>query len=196
MAIDLSSYRAVQTANYIKLVVPGYATLKFSDDTQTRTIDGDSYTNIGQLLFVSESRSEIRALEQDLSIGISGIPAGSVEEFLDHNPKGSTIEVRQALFDPATNALLSITGNPLIRFKGIVNNFSMEETWDNAGKISTFNILLQCNSIVSLIKNKINGRRTNDADQQALYPGDLSMSRVAAITRAQFQFGKPGGAQV
>lgn len=196
MGLNLSSYRAIQTAYYVKLFMPDGSILRFSDDTKTRTIDGDTYTNIGQLLYISESRSEIRALEQEITVGISGIPAGAVATFLAENPKGSRIEIRQAFFNPATDTLLSITGNPLSKFKGLVSNLSMDEEWDSDGKITTFTIVLQCSSVITNILEKVNGRRTNDSDQQALYLGDLSMSRVATITRAQFQFGKPGGALV
>ena len=196
MALDLSGYRAVQTANFVKLVIPDYATLLLSDDKQTRTIAGDTYTNIGQLLYISESKSEIRVLEQEISVGISGIPAGSVAEILDNNPKGATIEIRQAFFDPTTGVLFNIAGNPLTKFRGLVSNYNMNEEWDTATRTASFTIVLQCTSLINNILEKINGRRTNDADQQQLYPGDLSMSRVSTITNAQFQFGKPGGAAV
>jgi hypothetical protein len=196
MALDLSSYRAVQTANFVKIFGTGYTTLLFSDDTKTRTISGDTYTNIGQLLYISETRSEIRALEQTINLGISGIPAGSIATFLNTNYKGCGIEIRQAFFNPTTDALLSIVGNPLIKFKGLITNFNMEESWDNTAKTQTFTIVLQCSSLVASILKKVNGRRTNDSDQQTLYPGDLSMSRVSLLTKAQFQFGKPGGATV
>jgi hypothetical protein len=147
-------------------------------------------------LYISESRSEIRALSQAITVGISGIPAGSVAEILDNNPKGSVIEIRQAFYDPTTGVLLPIAGNPLIKFKGLVSNYSMTEEWDNSTKTASFSIVLECTSLITNILEKVTGRRTNDADQQALYPGDLSMSRVSTITRAQFQFGKPGGATV
>jgi hypothetical protein len=196
MALDLSTYRAIQTANFVKLVIPDYATILVSNAQQTQTIAGDTYTNIGQLLYISESRSEIRVLEQAITVGISGIPVGSVAEILDNNPKGSNIEIRQAFYDPTSGAILPIAGNPLIKFKGLVSNYSMTEEWDNASKTASFTIVLECTSQITNILEKISGRRTNDADQQALYPGDLSMSRVSTITRAQFQFGKPGGASV
>lgn len=196
MALDLSSYRAVKSNNFVKLVIEDYDTLLFSDANTVLTIAGDEYTNIGQLLYISDSRSEIRALAQEITVGISGIPAGSIAEFLDNNPKGSTIEIRQAFFDPTTGALLAIEGNPLFKFKGLVSNFSMSEEWDNNSRTSSFTIVLQCSSLVTTILEKVAGRRTNDSDQQILYPGDLSMSRVVTITKAQFQFGKPGGAAV
>lgn len=196
MTIDLTGYRAIQQANYVKLVIPGYSTLYFSDDTQSRTIGGNTYTNIGQLLYISDKTTELRALEQEITVGISGIPAGSIAEFLTNDPKGSDIEIRQALFDPTANTLLNIAGNPLLKFKGIVMNFSTEETWDNTTKTQTFTIVLQATSLMSTITQRINGRRTNDTDQQQLYPGDLAMTRVVTITNAQFQFGKPGAPSV
>jgi len=194
MALDLSSYRAVQTANFVKISGTSYPTLLFSDDTKTRTISGETYTNIGQLLYIGSTRSEIRALEQTVDLGISGIPAGSIAQFLNTNYKGCGIEIRQAFFNPTTDAILSIAGNPLIKFKGLITNFGMEESWDNPGKTQTFTIVLQCSSLVSTVLKKVNGRRTNDSDQQALYPNDLSMSRVSTVTKSQFQFGKAGGA--
>jgi len=196
MALDLSSYRAVQTANFVKLVIEDYATILVSNAQVSQTIAGDVYTNIGQLLYISDSRSEIRALEQSVTVGISGIPAGSVAQILDNNPKGSAITIRQAFYNPTNGTILSIAGNPLIKFKGIVTNYNMTEEWDNASKTASFTIVLECTSLITNILEKVSGRRTNDADQQTLYPDDLSMSRVSTITRAQFQFGKPGGAAV
>lgn len=196
MTVDLSGYRAIQQANYVKLAIPGYSTLYFSDDTQSRTIAGNTYTNIGQLLYISDKTTELRALEQEITVGISGIPAGSIAEFLTYDPKGSDIEIRQALFDPTANTLLNIAGNPLLKFKGIVVNFSTEETWDNDSKTQTFTIVLQATSLMSSITKRVSGRRTNDTDQQQLYPGDIAMSRVVTITNAQFQFGKPGAPSV
>lgn len=196
MTLNLSSYRAVKSNNFVKLTIPDYETLLFSDANTPLTIAGDAYTNIGQLLYISDSRSEIRALEQEITVGISGIPPGSVAEFLDNNPKGGSIEIRQAFFNPSSGVLLPIAGNPLFKFKGLVSNFSMSEEWDNASKTSSFTIVLQCTSLITTILEKVSGRRTNDSDQQTLYPGDLSMSRVVTVTRAQFQFGKPGGATV
>jgi hypothetical protein len=196
MALNLSARRAVLSNNFVKLIVPDVDPLLFSDANTYETINGEEYNNIGQLLSISDARSEIRVLEQQITVGISGIPEGTVAEVFAMPIKGSRIEIRQAFFDPTTGVLLPLTGNPLIKFKGLVNNFSMQEEWDNATLTASFTIVLECSSLVTTILEKISGRRTNDADQQALYPFDLSMSRVSTITRAQFQFGKPGGAAV
>lgn len=194
MALDLSTYRAVQTVNFVKIVIDGSPTILLNDGTVSYTIGADTYSNINQLLYVGESSSEIGTLEQQLTVGIFGVLSTTVNDIITTDLKGSLIEVRQGFYNPQTGVLLAIGGNPLTKFKGLITNYSITEQWDNATKTSNWLVVLQCNSLVTTILEKVSGRRTNDADQQILYPGDLSMSRVSTITRAQFQFGKPGGA--
>lgn len=196
MSVDLSGYRAIWPVLFVRLDIPDYAVLRFSDFNQSYTIDGENYTNIGQLLSVTPSASEIRATESEMTVVISGIPAGAVSEILNNNPKGSEIIVRRAFFNASTGALLPVAGNPAIKFKGLVANYGMNEEWDNTAKTSTFSISLICQSVVGVLKNKINGRRTNPYDQTLLYPGDLSMSRVPTISNSNFQFGAPPGSNV
>lgn len=190
MSIDLSPYRAIQVANFVRLDIPNYAVLRFSDFGETYTIAGETYSNIGSLLSVGDTYSEIRALDRSITVGLSGIPTGSVPAILNNNPRGGTIDIRQAFFDPTDQTLLDIPGNPALQFRGLVDNYAMTEEWDSEARTSTFTIVLNCTSLIATLQSKITGRRTNDKDQQRLYPGDISMSRVFAITRTNFQFGK------
>jgi hypothetical protein len=192
VSVDLSTYRAIQTANFVRLAIPGYATLRFSDYNQAITIGGESYTNLGSLLNISEVYSELRAVEQEVTVALSGVPAGSVPAILDNDPRGSTIEIRAGYFNPTNNTLLPLTTNPVLKFRGMVTSYGMIEDWDSSSRTTSFTINLICNSLISLLVRRVAGRRTNTVDQQEIAPGDLSMSRVSTITRAQFQFGKPG----
>lgn len=192
MTIDLRTYRAIQIANFVRLVIPGYATLRFSDYNQALTINGENYTNLGSLLNISEVYSELRAVEQEVTVSISGIPAGSVSEILANDPRGSEIQIRAGYFNPQTNTLLPLATNPVLKFRGLVTSLGMIEDWDSSSRLTSFTINLICNSLISLLVRRVAGRRTNTVDQQEISPGDLSMSRVSTITRAQFQFGKPG----
>ena len=88
MTINLAPYRAIQVANFVRLVIPNYATLRFSDYDKSYTIDGENYTNLGQLLSVGDTYSEIRALDKSITVGISGIPSGTVPAILANNPRG------------------------------------------------------------------------------------------------------------
>jgi hypothetical protein len=193
MSVNLSAYRAIQPVLFVQLDIPGYQILRFSDFTQAYTLNGVAYTNIGQLLSVSDSSSELRVTETEISVSLSGIPAGSVAEILNNNPKGSEITIQRGFFTPGTTNLLPVAGNPAVKFKGLVSNYAMDEEWDTASRSSSFTITMICQSIVTVLKNKVGGRRTNPYDQERYYPGDLSMSRVPTLSNSNFQFGAPPG---
>jgi hypothetical protein len=187
MSIDLSSYASVQTAMFCRLVVPDYQTFYFSDYYRPITLNSISYTGIGNLLNITESYSELKINQSEVTLTITGIPNSSITDFLDNKIKGSTIEIVRAFFNPNTGVILNIAGNPTGRFNGLVNNYSINETWD--GQQSSNTISLMCTSIVGLVQNKISGRRTNGIDQKALYPTDTSMDRVVSLSNSNFNFG-------
>lgn len=193
MSVNLSGYRAVQPALFVRLDIQDYAVLRFSDFNRPYILDGELYSNLGSLLSVGTSASEIRATATEINIVISGIPAGTVSEILDHNPKGSALQIKRAFFDPTTGQILPIAGNPATKFIGIVSNYAMDEDWDFRGQQSTFTISLICSSVLSVLQNKVVGRRTNPYDQEKLYPGDAGMNRVPTVANANFQFGAPAG---
>jgi hypothetical protein len=95
------------------------------------------------------------------------------------------------LFDAATGTQLSITGNPVGRFFGIVNNYSLQEEYDVASRTSSNTIVIVCSSTVEILSNKVAGRRTNPQDQKAFYASDTSMDRVPNLVGASFNFGAP-----
>jgi len=189
MTIDLSSYNSIQTSLFVKMTVPDYAVLTFSDYNRALTFGGTTYTGLGRLLAISDSSSSLRASAGDLTITISGIPNSSIAEILNNKIKGSAIEVWRWVFDPVTGQALAITGNPAGRFRGIVTNYSLEEDWDSTASTATNTILLTCASTVEILNNKVSGRRTNPTDQKALYPGDVSMDRVPTLANSNFNFG-------
>ena len=185
----LAAYSTIQTALFCRVDVPDYDTLHFSSFNRAVTINGESYTPLGNLMAVSESSSELRINQTQLSITISGIPDTSIAEILNNKIKGSAVEVWRVYFDATTGELLNVVDNPAGRFQGIVNNYSLEEDWSESGSSNT--ILLTCSSSVDLLANKVSGRRTNPNDQRALYPSDASMDRVLALANSNFNFGAP-----
>ncbi len=189
MALNLSSYTHIQTNLFVKLVIPGYQTLTFSDYHINYTIGSTTYQGIGELLSVSNTTSNLRADQQELSISISGIPSGNVSDILDQKVKGSEIEITRGFFNSDTSALLSITGNPAGKFKGVVNNFNIAD--DLSGADGSVVITLTATSIINQLNNKVAGRRTNPIDQAEFYPGDQSFDRVPALAKSNFNFGAP-----
>jgi len=186
MAIDLSSYRSIQTNLFIRLDIPGYQVLTFSDYHTSYTYNGTTYTGLGQLLAVSNTTSNLRATSEQLSISISGIPSSNIPSILNYKVKGSSIKVYRAFFNPTTGNLLSISGNPAGKFQGVVSNFEITDDLAMGSDTGTITLTLTATSVVELLHNKVTGRRTNPQD----FPNG-EMNRVMALAKSNFNFGAP-----
>ena len=201
MTIDLSSYDAVETGLFVRIQVDEYRTtaggaysaevLKFSDYIRPITIDSESYTGLGRLVGISSSSSELTSSTGQLTISLSGIPNSSIAEIINSKIKGSPVEVWRVFFNPITGAQLSITGNPVGRFFGIVDNYSLDEEYDYDSRTSSNRITLTCSSVITVLDNKVTGRRTNPVDQKFFYPTDVSMDRVPNLKDSYYNFGGP-----
>lgn len=190
--MDLSNQSAIQTAFFVRMDVPGYTVLRFSDFSRPYTINAESYTALGQLMGISNGVSEMRASGQEVNITITGIPATNISDVLTYRYKGSEVIVYRGVFNPTTSALMTGVGtNPAQRFKGIVTNYGIFEEYDRDNKSATNTIVFTCASDVRLLENKVAGRRTNPTDQKQYFPNDLAMDRVPNLVKSQFQFGAP-----
>ena len=101
------------------------------------------------------------------------------------------MRVYRGIFNASTGAFLSIAGNPLGRYRGFVNNYSLTEEWDNATRTSSNTLSLICASTVDVLQNKISGRKTNPESMKKFYPTDVSFDRVPNLENATFDFGAP-----
>jgi hypothetical protein len=189
MSIDLSTYSAVEAAMFCRIDVPDYDVLLFSNYNIPVSINGESYVNLGTLLGITDSTSDLRATSGTLTITISGIPNSSISEVLAQRFKGSKIQVWRVFFDANTKQILGIDGNPAGRFQGIVTNWSLAEDWTPGSPTTSNKIDFTCSSTVDVLSNKVAGRKTNSKDQKKYFPNDLSMDRVSIITKSNFNFG-------
>ena len=194
-ALDGSS---IKHCLFIDLTVNG-TVYRISNAYAPLTWQGNTYTQLGNFLGISEIQDDLKATNNQISVSLSGIPPddGSpnyMNIVLNSAVKGSRIQIYRAFFD--VNSGYFNPNQVYQRFNGYVSNYSLNENWDQDNKLTTNSIALQCSSVNGIIEKQYSGRRTNDTDQQKLYPGDEAMSRVTTITKAQFQFGKPGGATV
>ena len=189
MTIDLSSYAAIQTALFCRVAVPNYAILRFSNYNRPITINSESYTNLGTLLGVTDTTSDIRAVAGTLTVTIAGIPNSSIAEVMSQQFKGSDIEIWRVFFDANSGQMLNITGNPAGRFQGIVTNWSLEEDFTQGSTTSSNRIAFTCSSRVGQMSNKVSGRRTNSADMKRWYPTDVAFDRVAQLANTNYNFG-------
>lgn len=201
----LGSYEAISTALLVRLTVEEYRVnpedaatsevLKFSNWTLPITVtvygNNETYTPTGQLLNITPSRNELRSSAGGVTITLSGIPNTSIAEIVNSKIKGSQVQIFRVLLNPLTGQPLTSldSGNPVGRFLGIVNNFSLEEDYNIGQKTSTTTIVLECASSLELLSTKVQGRRTNPEDMEYFYPGDKSFSRVPSLVDANFDFG-------
>jgi hypothetical protein len=190
MAIDLSSYPSIQTNLFVRLEIPGYQILTFSDYHTSITFSGTTYQGLGQLLEITNTTNSLRATSEELSMTISGIPTGNISSVLNYKIKGSKLDVYRAFFNPTTGILLNIQGNPAGKFKGIINNYNISDELNDrsTGKLS---IVFSATGIVEQLNNKVTGRRTNPIDEKLYFPNDRSMDRVPGLANSNFNFGAP-----
>lgn len=201
MSIDLSTYKQIGSALAVKIEVDEYKTnsnentsyssqvLTFSDSLYPLTIDGQLYIPLGGLMAVSSTRNELRSSGSSLTLGISGIPTQKMREVLNSKFKGSPVSIHRVVFNPQTYAVLNIEGNPAGRFFGVIDNYSIEESWDQANRTSSLTISFECTSLQSMLENKLSGRKCNSDSHRAFYPTDPSLDRVTALAGANFDFG-------
>jgi len=201
MTINLTSYGSVESGMFVKMVCDKYKasfssptfsteTFRFSDMERPATISGDTYTALGRFLSITNTTSELRITGQEVTVSLSGIPNSSLEEFQASRIKGSTIEIRRGIFNPTTGAFLSIADNPMLRFKGFITNYALNEEYSVEDRTATNTITLICASTVDIMAQKVSGRRTNPESQKFYYPTDVSMDRVPSLVGTYFDFGK------
>ena len=187
--IDLKSFTAIETAVFIKWAIPNFETAYLSDYNTPLTFGGNTYISIGKLMSVTGATSELKASPGEITVGLSGIPANSVSEILTKQIKGSAIEIYRGFFNPQTHVLLDLApnANPVLKFKGIVTNYDVSDSFTYETNTFLTSITLTCNSMVEVLSNKISGRRTNPVD----FPNESSMNRVQALANSNYNFGAP-----
>jgi hypothetical protein len=193
--IDLSSFGAIRTAMFVRIDVPDYQVLAFSDYYRPYEISGTTYNSLGSLMSIGPNVNSLAPTDQQLVVTISGIPNSRLSEILNTRIKGSVVEIQRGIFDANTAQPLSIPGNGgsniVGRFRGRVINTGITEDYDNINSTSSVTVQFICASTVGLLVNKISGRRTNQRSQQAWFPIDTSMNTVSALARSNINFGAP-----
>ena len=183
--VDLSSYTSVQSSVFVSIDISGYGLINFSNHMINLTIDGVNYNSLGSMLSITEATNELTATDKKITITLSGIPAVNNEIVQDYNIKGSPITITRAFFNPVTGLLLDQEGNPAVRFVGIVTNFGIQEDFDSVDQTATNTVILDCASIMVLLRNKIQGRKTNPDN----FTADRSFDRIPQLSQSNFNFG-------
>ncbi len=163
-------------------------TYYLSNHYEAITYNGNDYTQLGYFLQMSEIQNDIKPTNNQVQIALAGVPSDIVPDFpsiaLNSTIKGSRVKIYRAFFQD--NALI----DAYLRFSGYVSNYALNETWDDQERLTTFTISLQCSNLLAIIERQFAGRRTNEKDQKALYPGDTCFDRIKRLADSSFDFGK------
>ena len=193
---NLSSYTSVKTNLFVKLSIQEYRTtasgsyspqiFEFTDSDVAVTIDSDTYTPLGELLKITPTTSEIRPTADSITISLSGVPAGNITDILYSKVKGSIVEVRRQ-FRTVSGSFIATQGY----FFGRVNNWSVQEEYDVEGRSASNILLFECSNHLTVLKEKISGRKTNPNSNKRFFPNDTGMDRVPIIKSTKLDFGAP-----
>lgn len=156
------------------------------------TFNGNSYTQQGNFMQITEIQDDLRATNNQLTVSLTGLPTGDgapnyLALALTSNIKGSKIQIRRVFFNTSTGGVI----NAYLRFNGYIANYALQENYDEAAQLMSNTISVQCSSINAIIERQYSGRRTNEKDQQFWYPNDTGMYKVRSLADSQFDFGKP-----
>lgn len=194
--IDLSTYTAVRSALFVRIQIDDYRTspsgsytsevLNFSDHNANYVINTETYENIGNLLSITSSTSELRATPDTVNITIAGIPINpNIYEIVHSKIKSAPVDIYRGYFTSAGVLIGSIQG----RFSGFVNNYSLNEDIDFVAKDGTISVQLECASNTSTLSTKVAGRKTNPVSMKQFFSTDTSFDNVPTLENTEFMFG-------
>jgi hypothetical protein len=158
---------------------------------------------MGGFLEVTDIQGDLQLTNNEITLGLSAIPAEYIEAIMSREIKGGAIRIYRVFFDTATQQVQTIGGvqQVFLRFDGIINNFAIQEDVASYQAADvTHTITVSASSILAVLENRRSGRRTNEQSYQVFFgeqnitsgiTTDLSMSRVVALRAASFDFGKP-----
>lgn len=164
------------------------------------TYNSQYYSPLGGFMEISDLQGTLQNTVNEISVGISAIPAAYIQTILGSQIKGGKIKIYRVFFDTLTQTVLEDGVHQ--RFNGYITNFAVQENLQTSNKLNTIvhTLTITASSIIGILQTRLSGRRTNQKSYQVYYPettvitheitGDLSMNRVEALKNAQFDFGK------
>lgn len=190
--LNLSSYSAVKQAAFVRMTIPNYGILRFSShDVPFSITESDNvaytYSPLGILLGISEFNNELTPSGSDVTISMSAIEQAFVASMMDYKLKGSSVTIYRVFFDANTGVKLNITGNPSLRFQGIIANYSFNDEFNQFSEVATTTVSVSCSSLVKVLEQKIVGQRTNDYERKYNFPGYICTATIPGGTGFSFR---------
>ena len=183
--------------------VTGAAILyRISNCYTTVVYNGNTYTALGGFLQITDIQGDLQSTNNDITLGLSAIPAEYIEAIMGREIKGGLIRIYRVFFDTATQQVKNVGGvdQVFLRFDGYITNYAIQEdvaSYQTADVTHTISVT--ASSILGILEHRVSGRRTNTTSYQRQYGEayinslilqDPSMDKVVALKAATFDFGK------
>lgn len=181
---------SIRHAEFIKLTLPDVS-YYFCNAAGPITVNGMTFTGLGDLLMLGDIQRDIKATSDDLAISLTGIDGNNVHMLLDEPIKGSKVEVWRGFLDSNNQIITTPTQQFFKRYQGIVNNMSITEDFNDQLRTRIATCSISCASFRTVLENRISGIKTNPVSWRQFYPFDSSMDRVPSVMAQYFDFGAP-----
>ena len=190
------SSSSINYAEFVKLTLPT-TSYTFCNASAPITVSGIEFESLSSLLNISDVQRNIKANSADLQISITGLDPNNIALVLGMQIKGSKLEVWRGFLDDNNQIIETPTQQFFKRYQGIVNNVSIEESYNMRARQRIATCIISSASMRFILENRSAGMFTNQQTWQNVYPNDTSMNRVAVIASTYFDFGKTpiGGGQ-
>lgn len=154
------------------------------------TVNGINFAGIGSFLGISDIQQDMKSNSNDVKLTITGLASANIALILSTNLKGSTLKIWRGFLD-SNNQIQTIGGVQQFfqRYQGIVNNMSINETFDTNARQRVATCVISSASMRLVLDSRVAGIRTNPSSWRFLYPNDASMDRVPVLASTYFNFG-------
>lgn len=186
----------IKFAEFVRLTLPTNV-VTYTNAPSAVTVNGITFTGMGNLLSISEINRNVKSTATDLRISLTGIDPNDIALVLSNDIKGSKLEVWRGFLDDNNQIITTPTQQFFKRYQGIVNTMSIQEDYNEQAKTRVATCMIASTSMRQVLDARIAGIKTNQKSWQYFYPNDTSMNRVAVIASTYFDFGKApiGGSQ-
>lgn len=151
--------------------------LRMFSGTGTMVYNGETYYGFGKLGRISPIEEGVELSASGVNVSLSGLPGDVISTALGEHYQGRSAIIYIALLDPD----YVVIGQPVILFQGRLDN--MQITLGETAEVSL--------NVENPLRDweRPRERRYNNADQQAVYPGDKGLEFVEATVEYEIEWG-------
>ena len=142
---------------------------------------GNTYVATRGAMGVSDITEEQQFSIQQVTVSLSGVPVENVKLFLDYDYIDRQIIIYRAIIDEDH----SIIGSPFLVFDGRLDQPIVRDDYE--ARTAVLSVTASSHWVDF---DSMNGRHTNDSEQQILYPGDTFFIS-ATETQKNIKWGRP-----